>query len=151
MSASVAIVAAGAVDAWLTPILMKKGRPAHCLSALAPPDRADDVAEAMLRHTTTLGVRTAAAERVVLQRGFTTLTLDGEPVRVKVAHREGRVASAAAEFVDVQRVASTLSTPEREVLARAEAAIVAAGWVPGAALPGPLDDPPSDGPAPTRA
>ena len=52
-----ALLDAGASDAWLTPILMKKGRPAHTLSSWSPPTRADGVRAAIFRHTSTIGVR----------------------------------------------------------------------------------------------
>lgn len=136
-----ALLRAGAADAWLSPILMKKGRPAHCLTALVTADHADGVADAMLRHTTTLGVRWAPVERAVLQRGFAAVSLDGATVQVKVGHRDGHVVHAAAEFADVQRLAAAAGARELDVLARANAAIVAAGWVPGAPLPGELTAP----------
>jgi len=129
-----ALLRAGAADAWLTPILMKKGRPAHCLSALAPAAVADAVAEAMLYHTTTLGLRWTPTERVVVDRGFATVRVDDVPVRVKVGHRDGRVVNAAAEFADVSRLAARTGARELDVLARVNAAIVDAGWTAGADL-----------------
>lgn len=130
-----ALLAAGAADAWLTPILMKKGRPAHCLSALADAGRADAVADAMLRHTTTLGVRSTPVDRTVLERGFATVAVEGHAVTVKVGHREGVVVHAAAEFSSVQHLAEHVGASESEVLTRANAAIAAAGWMPGAPVP----------------
>ena len=52
-----ALLDAGASDAWLTPILMKKGRPAHTLSVLVPADRADAVRREIYRQTSTIGLR----------------------------------------------------------------------------------------------
>src|SRR5207237_10935295 len=63
-----AVFAAGAIDVWWTPITMKKGRPALALSALAPEPARDAVIAAILRETTTLGVRYAPRQRTVLER-----------------------------------------------------------------------------------
>ena len=125
-------LAAGAVDAWLVPIVMKKGRPAHTLHALAAPDVASAVADVMLSHTTTLGVRYSPVGRVVLDRTFATLEVDGEPLSVKVASRDGVVVHAAAEFDSLVAVAARLGRPQAEVAQRAAAAIVAAGLMAGA-------------------
>lgn len=129
-----ALLAAGAADAWLTPILMKKGRPAHCLHALADPARARAVTEAMLRHTTTLGVRSTAVDRTVLDRSFATVEVDGHPVTVKLGHRDGTVVNAAVEFDSARDLAGRLGTSELEALTRATAAATTAGLVAGASL-----------------
>lgn len=127
-----ACLAAGAVDAWLVPILMKKGRPAHTLHALAPVEASRDVADVILTHTSTLGVRQSPVARQVLDRTFTTLDVGGEPLTVKVASRDGVVVHAAAEFDSLAKVAERLGRPQAEVAQRAAAAIVAAGLLPGA-------------------
>lgn len=127
-----ACLAAGAVDAWLVPIVMKKGRPAHTLHALAAAGASSAVADAMLTHTTTLGVRESPVTRRVLDRSFTTLAVGGEPLIVKVASRGGQVVHAAAEFESLAVVAAKLGMSQAEVAQRAAAAIVAAGLVPGA-------------------
>jgi uncharacterized protein (DUF111 family) len=68
--ASDAVFAAGALDVWWTPITMKKGRPALMLSALATEATRGAVAAAILRETTTIGVRYAARERTILARSI---------------------------------------------------------------------------------
>lgn len=130
-----ALLAAGAVDAWLAPIIMKKGRPAHTLHALVPPAAQAAVTDAMLRHTTTLGVRSTALHRAVLARSFTSVPLQGHALTVKVGHRDGRVVHAAPEFESVASLAGHLHLTELEVLTRAQALIVEAGLVPGAPAP----------------
>ncbi|NCD20083.1 MAG: LarC family nickel insertion protein [Actinobacteria bacterium] len=129
-----ALLAAGAADAWLTPILMKRGRPAHCLLALANQERASDVTDAMLRHTTTLGVRSTPVGRTVLERSFTTVEVDGDPVTVKLGHRDGVVVNVAIEFSSARELAARLGTSELVALTRATAAAEAAGLVSGAVL-----------------
>jgi uncharacterized protein (TIGR00299 family) protein len=129
------LLRSGAVDAWLVPIVMKKGRPAHTLSVLCHPDRAEAVRERMLRDTTTLGVRQGLLHRYAVPRAFVDIDLDGGTVAVKVAHRDGVITQVMPEFDDVAAAARRLREPERLVLQRAVAAADAAGLRVGAALP----------------
>ena len=100
-----ALLDAGASDAWLTPILMKKGRPAHTLSVLCPPALADALAEVVLTHTSSIGLRRQRLDKLVLDRETVEVDLDGATVRVKLARLHGRVVNAVPEFDDVARVA----------------------------------------------
>lgn len=117
-----ALLAAGAHDAWLTPVLMKKGRPAHVLAALAPPAALDAVREVVLTETTTLGLRTSPVDRTVLEREQRTVDVDGQPVRVKLARRDGAVVNAMPEWDDVAAAAAALGRPVKLVLQAAHAA-----------------------------
>ena len=80
-----ALLAAGALDAWATPITMKKGRPALTLSALAPLEHADAVAHAMLRETTSLGVRRYDVSRAERPRRMVEVDTPYGRIPVKVA------------------------------------------------------------------
>ncbi len=111
------LLTAGAHDAWVTSIVMKKGRPAHTVHALCDPALVDDVRSVMARETGTLGVRGRGLERWPSARQVETVTVDNRSVRVKVG--PGRV---KAEFDDAARVAHETGRPVREVLAQAEAA-----------------------------
>lgn len=111
-----ALLHAGAHDAWITPILMKKGRPGHMVSALADEAVAVQVSAALVRETGSLGVRGQTLERWPAARSFDEVEVDGLPVRVKVS--AGRV---KVEHDDAARAAKRLSLPLREVVARAEA------------------------------
>jgi uncharacterized protein (TIGR00299 family) protein len=133
-----ALLDAGAADAWLTPILMKKGRPAHTLSVLASPDAASALRDQILTSTSTFGVRQTAVDRWALDRGWTDVAVEGRPVAVKVGHRDGVIRHATPEFEDAARVADELSRPVRDVLAAASAAATTAGLVPGADTPSEL-------------
>lgn len=112
-----ALLGAGAHDAWLTPIVMKKGRPAHTVSALVDPPLTTTVREVMVRETGTMGVRAAQLERWPQSRAFDEVVVDGQTVRVKVT--AGRV---KAEHDDAARAARVLALPLREVARRAEQA-----------------------------
>lgn len=111
-----ALLAAGAHDAWVTPIVMKKGRPAHTVSVLAAPDAAAALREVLVRETGTMGVRGTTIERWPQARAFDTVEVDGHQIRVK--HTAGR---AKAEHEDAAKVARALGLPLREVARRAEA------------------------------
>lgn len=126
-----ALLDAGAADAWLTPILMKKGRPAHTVHALVSLGAADVVREVLFAHTSTLGVREYAVARHALARSWVPVAVDGETVRIKVGSRAGRIVQATVEFEDARAAAQRLGRPVREVLAAAEAAAAVAGMARG--------------------
>ena len=117
-----AVLAAGALDAWLTPILMKKGRPAHTFRALVAPDRAAEVRATVFRETTTIGIREYPVARHALPRETTSVTVGGLEIAVKLARLDGVVVTAQPEYDDVVRAARALGRPVREVLAEAGAA-----------------------------
>ncbi len=117
-----ALFGAGAVDVWSAPILMKKGRPAIQLSALAPPASLAAVERAFFSHSTTLGLRRRALERVVLARSFATVATPYGKVRVKLGALDGEILGAQPEFDDCRRLATRAQVPAREVLAAAAAA-----------------------------
>jgi pyridinium-3,5-bisthiocarboxylic acid mononucleotide nickel chelatase len=110
-----ALMDAGANDAWITPIVMKKGRPAYTVSVLADPAVAGDLARELARTTGSLGVRGQTLERWPQQRLETHVDVDGLPVRVKVG--AGRV---KVEHDDAARVARHTGRPVREVISLAE-------------------------------
>jgi uncharacterized protein (TIGR00299 family) protein len=115
-----ALLGAGALDAWLTPTVMKKGRPAHVVAALAGPAEVARVREVLLRETTTLGVREIPVVRHALRRTFGTVSVDGQPVAVKLGWGpDGSVLNAMPEWEDVARAAAELGRPVKQVLAQA--------------------------------
>lgn len=125
----------GAADAWLVPILMKKGRPAHVLTVLTPPERAGSLQGLMIEHTSTLGVRRSAVTRTALDRGWVAVEVAGTPVMIKVGHDATGIRQVNPEFSDVARAAKATGLPEREVLDRARDAAREAGLVLGAEPP----------------
>jgi uncharacterized protein (TIGR00299 family) protein len=120
------LLAAGAADAWLTPILMKKGRPAHTLSVLCAAPAADAVQAVVFAATSTIGLRARPVRKVALDRVQDTVEVLGGRVGVKVARSAGRVVNVSVEFEDVVTLAGALGLPVKEVLRASAAAAHAA-------------------------
>ncbi len=112
-----ALLEAGAHDAWVTPIVMKKGRPAHTVSALADVALADQVAATLTSQTGSFGVRGRRLDRWPAARTIETVEVDGRAVRVKVGAGRAKV-----EHDDAARVARASGRPVREVVSLAEEA-----------------------------
>jgi uncharacterized protein (TIGR00299 family) protein len=117
-----ALLEAGASDAWLTPIVMKKGRPAYTLSALVTEQRADDVRREIHRQTSTIGLREHRVTKHELDREMASVEVDGQQIAVKVAGLDGEVLNVQPEFEDVARAARELGRPVKTVMAEAVAA-----------------------------
>jgi uncharacterized protein (TIGR00299 family) protein len=110
---------AGAQDAWLTPIVMKKGRPAVTISVLCSPARQDAIRDVLFRETGTLGVRASWVEKRALKREWIEVRTAHGSVRVKVGRLEGRVLSVSPEYEDCAAVARVAGIPAREVFEEA--------------------------------
>jgi uncharacterized protein (TIGR00299 family) protein len=110
------LIAAGAHDAWASPIVMKKGRPAHTVHALCDPSAAPLIGALLLRETGSLGLRGMELRRWPQQRTERKVVVDGHPIRAKVAL--GRV---KVEYDDAAAAAAALGRPLRDVLAQATA------------------------------
>ncbi|HEY0191706.1 MAG TPA: LarC family nickel insertion protein [Kofleriaceae bacterium] len=121
-----AVFAAGALDVWWTPITMKKGRPALMLSALAEAEARDAVTRAILRETTTIGVRFAPRERTVLARSFREVQTAYGPIAIKLATDGDTVVNAAPELEHCLAAARRHAVPVKRVFAAALAAFAAA-------------------------
>ena len=106
-----ALLEAGALDAYATPVLMKKGRSGLLLTALATSETAAAVSNALLRHGSTFGVRHSTVERQILDRWHSTVSTPWGDVRVKVGALNGEVLHASPEYEDVQTVARTARQP----------------------------------------
>ncbi|QCR52646.1 TIGR00299 family protein [Brachybacterium sp. SGAir0954] len=118
-----ALLDAGALDAWTTPIVMKRGRPATTLHVLARTEDREAIAELVMDRTGSLGVRSHHVERIIRRRAFTEVTVEGRRIAVKIAHApDGAVVRREPEFRDVAAAAVALGISEREMLSRARAA-----------------------------
>ena len=109
------LLAAGAFDAWITPIIMKKGRPAFTVRALCDPARLEVVRSTMITHTGSLGIRASEVHRWPQQRAEHVVVVDGHSIRVKVAAHRVKV-----EFDDAQAAARALGVPVRDIITAAE-------------------------------
>ena len=112
-----AALEAGALDAWVTPVTMKKGRPGHVLHVLTDPIRLEALRREMERSTGTMGIRALRVERWPSARELAQVTVDGMTIRMKVTR--GR---AKPEFDDIAQVAAKTGAPLHEVSSRAEEA-----------------------------
>ncbi|WP_223198423.1 nickel pincer cofactor biosynthesis protein LarC [Solihabitans fulvus] len=102
----------GALDSWVTPAVMKKGRPAHVLHALAAPETADELERLILAETGTLGVRRTTVRRTAADRSTDIVQVHGMPVRRKHGPHHGK-----PEYDDAVAVARQTGLPLRVVLA----------------------------------
>lgn len=117
------LLAAGASDAWLTPIVMKKSRPAFTLSALCPPEKESALAALILRETTTFGLRRREVGKLALERKSEVFALPFGTVRVKTAYLDGRPLKSKPEHDDLRRLAAEQQLPLREIERRVLAAL----------------------------
>ncbi len=114
------LFAAGALDVFSTPILMKKNRPAVMLTVLAPEAAVAAVEEVLFRETTTLGVRRYRASRHKLNRRACTVSTPWGDVQGKLAEHPGRAATFSPEYEDCARVARQHGVALREVYEQAQ-------------------------------
>jgi len=111
------LLEAGAHDAWLSPVVMKKGRPGYVVHALCDPVRVPALRSVLRSETGSLGVRRTTAERWPASRSIETVVVEGQPIRVKVS-----AARVKAEHDDVAAAARRTGLPLRELAQRAESA-----------------------------
>jgi hypothetical protein len=126
---------AGAADAWLVPIVMKKGRPAHTLAVLTSPDARDALRRLIFELTSTSGIREVTVHRTALRRGSVPVSVMDGQVRIKVAYLDGEIIHATPEFEDAAAIAVARAVPVRRVLEQAIAAAAQAGLVAGTPAP----------------
>jgi uncharacterized protein (TIGR00299 family) protein len=112
----------GAQDAYLTPIIMKKGRPAVLLSVLADPSRTDVLVDTIFRETTSIGVRIRETGRKKLDRDIREIDTVFGRVRIKVSRRGDEVLSATPEYEDCLRLAETKNAALKTVIEAAKRA-----------------------------
>jgi hypothetical protein len=112
---------AGALDVYLTPVVMKRSRPGVVVTALATPDRVDAVAGVLFRETTTIGVRWRELRRARLPRELVRVETSLGPVTFKVSRLHGEPVTVTPEFEEVRRIARERGRPVRRVMAQVRA------------------------------
>ncbi|HEX6950569.1 MAG TPA: nickel pincer cofactor biosynthesis protein LarC [Nitrospira sp.] len=110
---------AGALDVTLTPVIMKRGRPAIVLTSLVAPDGVNPVLDVLFEETTALGVRVQEIARHILPRRFASVKIRGGTVRIKIAAVDSTNTKAAPEYLDCKRIAERTGRPVKAVLEEA--------------------------------
>ena len=115
------LFAAGALDVFLTPVIMKRSRPGTVLTALCPPERVGGLSRVLFEESPTIGVRWSEVRRTRLAREIVTLPTAYGALAFKVSRLADRVVTVTPEFAEVARIAREKSLPVREVLDQARA------------------------------
>ena len=119
------LIAAGALDAWLEPITMKRGRGAYKICALVKTAERDPLSRLLMRETGALGVRHSSVGRTVAERRHVTLNLPYGRCRLKIGSLDGQDFVVSPEFADASRLSSETGLPLPRVYADAKAAYAA--------------------------
>ena len=113
------LFSAGAVDVWFTPLYGKKNRPLYQLSALTKPEYEDNCIRVILEHSSTAGIRRSLTQRIVMQRSFIHVRVDGEPVAVKRLQYHD-IEKFFPEWDDCAAASQKLGISTAEIYARAQ-------------------------------
>lgn len=114
------LIELGVNDAWIVPIIMKKGRPGIKLEVLCTAEKKQKVLTLIFQETSSIGVRVSQVERVELKRSEVCVSVDGADIRVKLAYLpDGSISNIKPELEDCRKVAINLGLPLSEVCARA--------------------------------
>ena len=112
----------GALDVFTTAIGMKKSRLGTLISVICKPEERDRFEQILFEETTTIGIRRSLQERSVLSRRFETIQIQGQPVKLKVAERNGKVYNIQPEYEDCAAIArhtnQSLKEIQRQVIAK---------------------------------
>ena len=106
----------GAQDAYLTPIIMKKGRPAILLSVLTDNAKTDVLLDTIFRETTSIGVRIQETGRKKLTREIKEVDTTYGKVRIKISKRGDEILTATPEYEDCRRIAEERKIPLKQVM-----------------------------------
>jgi uncharacterized protein (TIGR00299 family) protein len=110
------LMEAGALDVSVTATLMKKGRPGHLITIMSPPELAARLADHLLRHSTTLGVRLTNAQRVIAERRTFEVRTELGVARVKVKEIGGKPVDVSPEYEDCRRISRETGLDLRQVM-----------------------------------
>jgi uncharacterized protein (TIGR00299 family) protein len=110
------LMAAGALDVSVTPALMKKGRPGHLVTVMAPPELVAALTDHLIRHSTTLGVRMTGAQRVIAERRIIEVQTSLGIAHAKVKELGGRPIDVTPEYEDCRRISRETGVDLRQVM-----------------------------------
>ena len=113
------LLATGALDVYLTPVQMKKGRPGTLVTVLAAPGEREVLEGVLFRETTTLGIRRQLWDRTELEREVVSVITAYGDVSIKVGRLAGRVVNVQPEFGDCERLSAASGVPIKEIWAAA--------------------------------
>ncbi|MDD4320037.1 MAG: nickel pincer cofactor biosynthesis protein LarC [Acidaminococcaceae bacterium] len=113
------VMQTGALDVWLSSIIMKKGRLAHKLSVLCTEELLPEITALLFSETSTLGLRYYKVERETLERIFIKVPFLNNSINVKVGRLAGEVVNVMPEFEDCKKIAEELGLPLKTVLSKA--------------------------------
>jgi uncharacterized protein (TIGR00299 family) protein len=122
-AATTTLLSAGALDVFVTPIQMKKGRPGFRLTVLTDPTRADEFARLILRETTAFGVRLHDCRRIKLRREIADVETPFGPIAVKHGWLDDKLMQSTPEFDSCRQAAEKAGAPVRVVYAAAISAL----------------------------
>lgn len=106
---------AKALDVWLTPIYMKKSRPANTLSVLVRPENKSSCLDIIFSETTTLGIREEQITRYSLDREFKIVDTPYGKISCKIAKKGNKIFNISAEYEDCKRAAQQYNVPLKKV------------------------------------
>lgn len=112
----------GALDVFLTPIIMKKNRPAIKITILSDTDNVNKLADILLRETTSFGLRMYKTERVKLEKEIKAIKTEYGSTKVKIGKRDGKIINIAPEYEECKRIAEERGIPIREVYEKIKSA-----------------------------
>ena len=118
------LLAAGALDVYLTPVQMKKNRPAVLVTVMCAPAEVNRMSEIIFEETSTIGIRIDRRSRICLAREFATVETRFGPIRVKVARKAGQLLNAQPEYEDCKQAAAAHRVPVKLVRDAALAAFL---------------------------
>lgn len=125
---------AGAKDAWVTPVIMKKGRPAGVLSVLCKVEIQNEIEELIFSTTSTIGLRVSKVEKRELSRILKEIIVFGKPLALKISIMDNRIVNVSQEFDDAVRISKEVRVPVKVVLDKAKAVAIEAGYEVGSVI-----------------
>ncbi|MFH0974651.1 MAG: nickel pincer cofactor biosynthesis protein LarC [Spirochaetota bacterium] len=109
----------GALDAYTSPVLMKKGRPGTLLTVIANIEKIHDLSDIIYKHTTTLGLRTFNVNQEKIKREYEKVQVFKMEVRIKIGYLNNNIVNIQPEFEDCNKISQKQNIPLKEVMSEA--------------------------------